>query len=191
MYPRPFYGGGRHFHEGLGWGGWLLWVLFMVALWAVVIMAVVWLVRSFTHRGSVTAQRGMRLPGGPQAWRSGGTGTVPAEQILAERFAHGQIDENEYRARLEVLRGNRPGGASRATGRLTGTTPDAPDASGTTAGSAAAVRLRRREPRRRDPRIDVRRRSQSDKSSAGCRGSSIRAVRDAARDGSASASYLA
>ncbi|ACU70806.1 hypothetical protein Caci_1886 [Catenulispora acidiphila DSM 44928] len=108
MYPRPFYGPGRHVHEGLGWGGWVLWVLFMVALWALVIMAVVWLVRSFTHRGPVTAQRGMRLPGGPPAWSSGGTGTVPAEQILAERFAHGQIDENEYRSRLDVLRGNRP-----------------------------------------------------------------------------------
>jgi putative membrane protein len=95
MHPGPWYGPGRHVHEGLGWGGWLLWVLFMVALWALVIMAVVWLVRSFTHRGPVTAQRAMRVDGG-------------AEQILAQRFAHGQIDENEYRARLGVLRGESP-----------------------------------------------------------------------------------
>ncbi|WP_194926614.1 SHOCT domain-containing protein [Catenulispora pinisilvae] len=104
MYPGPWYGSGRHVHEGLGWGGWLLWVLFMVALWALVITAVLWLVRSFTHRGPVTAQRATQVHGGPP-WRSGGAGTVPAEQILAERFAHGQIDENEYRARLGVLRG--------------------------------------------------------------------------------------
>ena len=107
MDPRPFVGG-RHFHEGLGWGGWLVWVLFMVALWALVIMAAMWLVRSFSHRGPATAQRGMQVHGGPPPWGSGGTGTVPAEQILAERFAHGQIDENEYRARLDVLRGNQP-----------------------------------------------------------------------------------
>ena len=31
-----------------------------------------------------------------------------AEQTLAERFAKGDIDETEYRARLEVLRANRP-----------------------------------------------------------------------------------
>lgn len=105
MDPR-YYVGGRHFHEGLGWGGWLLWVLFMIALWALVIMAVVWLVRSFTHRGSMTAQR--------PAQAYGGTGTVSAEQILAERFAHGQIDENEYRARLGVLRGDRPMAAQAA-----------------------------------------------------------------------------
>jgi putative membrane protein len=28
-----------------------------------------------------------------------------AEQVLAEWFAHGQIDEQEYRERLDVLRG--------------------------------------------------------------------------------------
>ena len=31
-----------------------------------------------------------------------------AETTLAERFAQGDIDEVEYRARLEVLRANRP-----------------------------------------------------------------------------------
>ena len=31
-----------------------------------------------------------------------------AETTLAERFAHGDIDEKEYRARLEVLRANAP-----------------------------------------------------------------------------------
>lgn len=108
MYPGPWYGPGRHVHEGLGWGGWLLWVLFMVALWALVIMAVVWLVRSFTNRGPVTAQRAMRVHGASAPWGEGGAGTAPAEQILAERFAHGQIDEHEYRARLGVLRGEQP-----------------------------------------------------------------------------------
>lgn len=36
--------------------------------------------------------------------------TRSAEQSLAERFAQGDIDEVEYRARLEVLRANRSNG---------------------------------------------------------------------------------
>jgi len=31
-----------------------------------------------------------------------------AEQTLAQRYANGDIDEQEYRARLEVIRANRP-----------------------------------------------------------------------------------
>jgi putative membrane protein len=35
-------------------------------------------------------------------------GSRSAEQTLAQRYANGDIDEKEYRARLEVLRANRP-----------------------------------------------------------------------------------
>ena len=42
---------------------------------------------------------------GPEAgWRASSS----AESTLAERFAQGDIDEVEYRKRLEVLRANRP-----------------------------------------------------------------------------------
>jgi len=48
------------------------------------------------------------------AWASGrfgphgyGSGAASAETVLAERFARGDIDEVEYRARLEVLRASR------------------------------------------------------------------------------------
>jgi putative membrane protein len=37
-----------------------------------------------------------------------GFATASAEQTLAQRYANGDIDEKEYRARLEVLRANRP-----------------------------------------------------------------------------------
>ena len=45
------------------------------------------------------------------AWGHGGFGrwgnsAHSAESTLAERFAQGDIDEKEYRARLEVLRAN-------------------------------------------------------------------------------------
>ncbi|GAA1973447.1 hypothetical protein [Catenulispora subtropica] len=96
MNPRPWYGPGHHnMHQGLGWGGWTLWVLFMIALLALVIMAIIWLARSLSAHRQDTGI-------------GAGTGTASAEQILAERFAHGQIDENEYRTRLAVLRGGQP-----------------------------------------------------------------------------------
>ena len=41
--------------------------------------------------------------GGWGGWQQGRS----AESTLAERFANGDIDEVEYRARLEVLRANR------------------------------------------------------------------------------------
>ena len=46
-----------------------------------------------------------------RAWQGGhygpwGAGARSAESTLAERFAQGDIDEVEYRARLEVLRAN-------------------------------------------------------------------------------------
>ena len=34
---------------------------------------------------------------------------VSGESVLGERFAQGEIDEREYRERLEVLRGDRGG----------------------------------------------------------------------------------
>ena len=42
--------------------------------------------------------------GGPWASYHDGGGVRAAEKTLAERFAKGDIDEIEYRARLEVLR---------------------------------------------------------------------------------------
>ena len=45
-----------------------------------------------------------------RAWDNG-YGHSPArsaETLLAERYAQGDIDEKEYRARLEVLRASRP-----------------------------------------------------------------------------------
>ena len=46
-------------------------------------------------------------PGGGAPWMRGAQ-SRSAEQILADRFARGDVDETEYRARLEVLRANRP-----------------------------------------------------------------------------------
>lgn len=64
-----------------------------------VLVAVVWAVRS---AGASTAGLGAATPG-----ESGAPG-VPgdAHRILAERLARGEIDADEYRARLEALDGH-------------------------------------------------------------------------------------
>ena len=75
---------------GMGAGGWILMALSVVALWALVAVAVVAAVR-----GAGWSGRPPRVTDPP--------GT--AEDTLAERFARGDIDAEEYRKRLTVLRG--------------------------------------------------------------------------------------
>lgn len=88
---------------GWGWGGggWFFMVVVMVLFWALIIVGVVALVRYLTasHHG--------RPGGSPPA--SGGPwgGNRRAEDLLAERFARGEIDEDEYQRRLTVLREHR------------------------------------------------------------------------------------
>jgi putative membrane protein len=81
-----------HNADGWGWLGWILMTVGMVALWALVITALVLAIRYLaTSRGS--APRPPSIPG-----------QVRAEDVLAERFARGEIDDNEYRQRLALLR---------------------------------------------------------------------------------------
>lgn len=79
---------------GNGWGGWLVMVLMTVAFWGLLITGVVALVRYFGGSG-----RGNR-------WAAPGAqaGGNRPEDVLAERYARGEIDEDEYRRRLTVLR---------------------------------------------------------------------------------------
>lgn len=65
--------------------------------WVLIIGLVVTLVITLNRRR-------WRQAGGPP-WVH--EGTKSAEATLAERFAQGDIEESEYRARLEVLRANR------------------------------------------------------------------------------------
>ena len=81
----------RGYHGGMH-GGWSIWwVLGTILFWAVLITAAVlggrWLLRNYR-----------RQPGGPTP-----------EQVLGDRFARGEIDAEEYRDRLAVLRGGAPG----------------------------------------------------------------------------------
>lgn len=91
-----------------GWG-YAFGILGMVLFWGVLIVAIVAAVRYATR------DRHERWPAG----RFGPTAQPPAahlpmaEQILAERFARGEIDADEYRHRLETLhQGGRSGKAA-------------------------------------------------------------------------------
>ena len=66
------------------WGGWLMMTAVMVAFWGLV----AWVV--------VVAIRGSRAPTRP---------TPDPERILAERFAAGEINDEEFHRRLDALRG--------------------------------------------------------------------------------------
>ena len=57
---------------------------------------------------SLARRRWSRGGWGPHAYARFGAAARGAESTLAERFAQGDIDEKEYRARLEVLRANNP-----------------------------------------------------------------------------------
>jgi putative membrane protein len=60
-----------------------------------------WIVVFFVLRPLAWRRRGWGAPYGP--WSPSGS----AEGVLAERFARGEVTEEEYRARLEVLRARR------------------------------------------------------------------------------------
>ena len=71
-----------------GWG-YALMTVSMVVFWALVIAVVVALIRYL----------GGRQPGGSRPVER-----PTPEQVLAERFARGEIDQDEYHQRLETLR---------------------------------------------------------------------------------------
>lgn len=88
-------GYGQH---GWDWGNWLGLGLVMLLFWLLLIGGIVLLVRLLRQPGDgrSDAQRGAEGPAGR---------SPSAEDILAERFARGEVDEEEYRRRREVLRG--------------------------------------------------------------------------------------
>jgi putative membrane protein len=82
---------------GPHFGGW--WWIFIPIFWILVFV----LIFAFAGR---RWRRAAAARGGYYGWGPNG-GSRSAEQTLAQRYANGDIDEQEYRARLEVLRTNR------------------------------------------------------------------------------------
>lgn len=79
------------YDHNMGWWGWGMGIG-MVLFWALLIAGIVALIVYTTGD-----RQDRRIP--PQI-----TSTASPEQVLASRFAHGEIDETEYRNRLAVLR---------------------------------------------------------------------------------------
>ena len=81
------------FWWGQGTNGWgyALMAVSMVLFWGVVILGIVALGRYLTR----SSQSGAAV-GAPRR---------TAEEVLAERFARGEIDDEEYHRRLDTLRG--------------------------------------------------------------------------------------
>lgn len=77
-------------HYGMGWGGWIVMILTMIAFWSLVVFAVLAI-----FRGDSDARQDQTVR------------EHTPEEILGERFARGEIDVDEYRARRVALRASR------------------------------------------------------------------------------------
>lgn len=106
-------------HPMWGWGPGFGWFFLLIPLFWILIFALVFSIFGRRWRRNIAAGHpgGPGYYGYPGRWAGmpgngtgQGTGTGSAEHTLAERFAHGDIDEAEYRARLDVLKANRPDG---------------------------------------------------------------------------------
>ncbi|MGW3658106.1 SHOCT domain-containing protein [Streptomyces sp. NPDC005151] len=88
-------------HGMSGWG-WFVMTIGTLLFWALIIVVGVLLYRALARPTQPSSENPAwhktPPPGGP-------------EQILAERYARGEIDEEEYRRRLATLRGSPPGPA--------------------------------------------------------------------------------
>jgi putative membrane protein len=85
-------------HAGGPWAAGLGWLVVLIPLFWIAVLALVLLL-------VVRARRAAFAEGGGPRWAQP---TRTAESSLAERFAQGAIDEQEYRSRLEVLRSSAP-----------------------------------------------------------------------------------
>lgn len=88
------YGSGHGWYGGWGWGGVVMSVL-MVLLVIAVVVAIIFAVRYLAgsanlHRHGSASPEGLR-----------------AEDRLADRFARGEIDDDEFRQRMALLREHR------------------------------------------------------------------------------------
>lgn len=78
---------------GWGAGQWVAMSLTMLLFWGLLAAAVYWVVRA------LRSQRDQHGPSAP---------ATSADQLLAERFARGEIDADEYSQRRAVLHAGKP-----------------------------------------------------------------------------------
>jgi putative membrane protein len=77
------------YDHNMGWWGWAGMGIGMVLFWALLIAAIIALIAYISRDRQI---------------RPDATPKVSPEQVLAARFARGEINETEYRDRMAVLR---------------------------------------------------------------------------------------
>lgn len=93
--------GGWGMHDGWGWGGWLMLAIMLVLLVTAIVVTVVLLLR--TDPSARAGGRGSGSgTGGDGGWSEHPSPT--ARQLLDERYARGELDDEEYMRRRELLR---------------------------------------------------------------------------------------
>jgi putative membrane protein len=80
--------------NGWGWAGWTMMAVVMVLFWGGLIAAIILGVRYLAGSSNTAATPPRYGPPRP-------------DDILAERFARGDIDEDEYRQRIKALQEHR------------------------------------------------------------------------------------
>lgn len=100
-------------HWGGPWAGGFGWLFLLIPLFWIALFALFFglMRRRMFRAGGGFPGYGRGFGPGYGAWAEDRAART-AEATLADRFARGDIDEVEYRARLEVLRANRGGGGS-------------------------------------------------------------------------------
>jgi putative membrane protein len=87
----------HHWDGGWGLGNWLVMGVGMLAFWVLVVAGIVWLFRYTSSNRAVPG-----WPGAP-ADRSATPARPSAQAILDERYARGEISDEEYRTRRDTL----------------------------------------------------------------------------------------
>lgn len=77
-------------YNNMGGGAWTLMILFMIVFWVVVVVGIVAYVRRFRPAPLTSA--------------SSSPSTETPELILRARFARGEVDDTEFRARMLALK---------------------------------------------------------------------------------------
>jgi len=87
----------HHWDGSWGVGNWLLMGFGMVLFWALVVVGIVWLVHYIGNRPAAGE------PGVPLAGPTAPARATSAQDILDERYARGEIGDEEYRTRRDTL----------------------------------------------------------------------------------------